>query len=72
MRLSGQLILYESTNVAELHVASQTSTSGRYTTQGIENATGTVAAFVPGRVQALYSLTSDAVRFATPDSPISR
>jgi hypothetical protein len=64
MRLTAQLILYEGTGVAEIHTTSLAGTN-RAVTQGIENATGTVAAFIPGRVSAAFTLSKDAVRFTT-------
>jgi PKD repeat protein len=64
--VSAQLILHEGTNHIEMHTASlPTPTTYRYT-QGIENALGSDAAFVPGRVNALFGLSNDAVRFAPP------
>lgn len=64
MRITSQIILYEGTGVAEVHT---TSIAGprRAITQGVENETGTVAAFVPGRVATSFALTRDAVRFVT-------
>ena len=64
MRLTAQLILYEGTGVAEVHTTSLVN-ANRAMTQGIENATGTVAAFIPGRVATLFTLNKDAVRFTT-------
>jgi N-acetylneuraminic acid mutarotase len=58
-----QIILYEGSNAIEIHTANQSA--GHIYTQGIEDATGTQAAFVPGRVAANYSLAHDAVRFNT-------
>jgi N-acetylneuraminic acid mutarotase len=56
-----QIILYEGTNVIEIHTANQSA--GHTYTQGVEDASGTHAAFVSGRVAANYGLTNDAVRF---------
>ena len=64
IRLTAQLVLFEGTSVAELHVTSQ-GNRGRVVTQGIENQTGTLAAFVPGRVATPFSLSNSAVRFTT-------
>ena len=64
MRLTAQLILYEGTGVAEVHTTSLAN-SNRAVTQGIENETGTVAAFIPGRVSTAFRLANDAVRFTT-------
>src|SRR6185503_5346595 len=60
-----QVILYEKKDVIEIHTAHQDLAVDHVYTQGIENADGTVAAFIPGRVAANYSLTNDAVRFTT-------
>ena len=62
-RLTSQLILYERKGVIEIHTTRQDA--GRRYTQGVENAAGTVAAFLPGRVAADYGLDHDAVRFTT-------
>jgi PKD repeat protein len=64
MRLTAQLILYEGTGVAEVHTTSLVN-ANRAMTQGIENETGTVAAFLPGRVATVFTLKNDAVRFTT-------
>ncbi len=63
-----QVILYERKNVIEIHTAHQDLAAFHIYTQGIENADGTVAAFIDGRVAADYSLTNDAVRFTTKSS----
>jgi N-acetylneuraminic acid mutarotase len=60
-RVTTQIILYEGTNLIEIHTANQSA--GHIYTQGVENATGTEALFVPGRVAANYGLTNDAVRW---------
>jgi hypothetical protein len=56
-----QIVLYERTNVIEIHTAKQPL--GHFYTQGLENQDGTEAAFIAGRVQRNYALASDAVRF---------
>jgi N-acetylneuraminic acid mutarotase len=61
-----QIILYEGTNTIEIHTTSQSA--GHIYTQGVENADGTQAAFLPGRVAANYGLANDAVRFTTNNS----
>lgn len=58
-----QIILYEGSNAIEIHTTNQSA--GHVYTQGVENASGTQAAFVPGRVAANYELTNDGVRFTT-------
>ena len=62
-RVTTQIILYEGTNAIEIHTNNQSG--GHNYTQGVEDASGTLAAFLPGRVAANYGLSSDAVRFTT-------
>jgi N-acetylneuraminic acid mutarotase len=62
-RVSTQIILYEGSNAIEIHTANQSA--GHIYTQGAEDATGTRAVFLPGRVAANYGLVNDAVRFTT-------
>ena len=62
-RVTTQIILYEGTNAIEIHTTNQSA--GHTYTQGVEDASGTQAAFVPGRVAANYELANDAVRFTT-------
>jgi len=68
-RVTAQLILFEGSSAIELHTSSLTPLSAygftRSITQGVEDAAGAVAAYVPGRVQAPLRLTNDAVRFTT-------
>lgn len=64
-RLDVQIKLFESTNVIEIHSVVVPSDNHQHT-QGIENATGTDAYFVPGRVAANFDLVNDAVRFTPP------
>jgi PKD repeat protein len=61
-KVTTQAILYEGTNVIEVHTTSQQN-PGKFVTQGVENRTGTEAAFVTGRNRAAYTLANDAVRF---------
>jgi PKD repeat protein len=65
-KVTAQLILYEGSNAIEIHTRSMVPSSFMRVTQGIENADGTVAVFVDGRVAELFALTEDAVRFAVP------
>jgi HYR domain len=65
--LTGQIVLSEGTNDITLYTTSlDISSSFHPVTQGIENFGGTEAAFLPGRVQAHYSvpLVNDGVRFS--------
>ena len=63
-RVTTQIILYEGTNTVEIHTANQSA--GHTYTQGIEDGSGTQAAFLMGRVAANYGLTNDGVRFTMP------
>jgi hypothetical protein len=54
------LILHETTSFIEIHTQLMTP---RVITQGTENATGTVAHFLPGRVATTFSLQNDGVLF---------
>lgn len=64
---TGEVILYETTNVIEIHVQSKPKCvgwNGGYGIEGIQNANGTLATAVPGRnYPSSYILTNDAVRF---------
>jgi N-acetylneuraminic acid mutarotase len=60
-RVTTQIILYEGTNNVEIHTTNQSV--GHTYTQGVEDASGTTAVFVPGRVAANYGFENDAVRF---------
>ncbi len=62
-RVTAQAILYEGTNEIEIHTTHQSP--GHIYTQGVENADGTLAAFLPGRVASDFGLSEDAVRFTT-------
>jgi PKD repeat protein len=56
-----QAILFEGSNVIEVHTTSQDAM--QEFTQGVENANGSQAAYLPGRNLSVYGLTNDAVRF---------
>jgi hypothetical protein len=58
-----QVILFEQSNDVEVHTDFQSA--GRTYTQGVENADGTEAAFLEGRVLENFGLDDDAVRFTT-------
>jgi hypothetical protein len=62
-RVTSQLILYEQKGMIEIHT--EHLETGPVYTQGVENADGTVAAFLPGRVFAQFGLENDGVRFTT-------
>jgi len=65
-RVTAQLVLEEGTNDITIYTWSQNILTNQYhsVTQGIENADGTEAEFLPGRVHAFFALSNDAVRFS--------
>jgi len=67
--LNGQLVLYETTNIIDIQINSQTSDGGLHT-QGIEDASGTIALASPGRNAANWSTANNGKRF-TPGSAAS-
>ncbi len=69
-RVTSQIQLYEGTDVIEIHSAQMTLTDPTFvSTQGIENASGTLAVFPPGRNRTnSLALTNDAVRFTPSDA----
>jgi hypothetical protein len=60
--VTSQIILYETTNVIEIHNGAINAISPGV--QGIENATGTIGLAAPGRNNSNWSANSDAYRFA--------
>ena len=60
-----QVILYETTNIIEMHVTSinPNNVTSNTMTQGIENATGTAGTAVTGRNNTSFSTANSAVRF---------
>ncbi|HQQ94047.1 MAG TPA: T9SS type A sorting domain-containing protein [Bacteroidia bacterium] len=71
---SGQIVLYEGTNVIDLYTSLVTN-DGSTCTQGIENASGSAGVATPGRNSTLWTTTNTAYRFtnitATPPSTIT-
>ncbi|HEY8851157.1 MAG TPA: HYR domain-containing protein [Gemmatimonadaceae bacterium] len=67
-RVTAQLVLAEGSNDITIYTFSNTIVTNPYhtVTQGIENADGSEAEFVNGRVRSYFALTNDAVRFALP------
>jgi hypothetical protein len=65
-RVTAQLVLSEGSNDITINTFSNTILTNQYhhVTQGIENADGTEAEFVDGRVYAFFALSRDAVRFS--------
>lgn len=59
---TSQVILYETTNIIEIHSAEITS-DGSLCTQGIENIDGTIAYATPGRNSTTWTATNDYVAF---------
>ena len=70
-RVDVQVKLFERTNVIEIHTLSVPPDFDHVHTQGIENATGTHAYFVAGRVAASFVLSNDAVRFRPPSLDVT-
>jgi hypothetical protein len=70
-RINVQIKLFERTNVIEIHSLSVPADFDHVHTQGIENATGTHAYFVPGRVATSFVLSNDAVRFRPPSPDVT-
>jgi hypothetical protein len=63
-----QIILYETSNLIEVHTTSLDKgalVNDGEVTQGVENAAGSTAYYYPGRVNDVFRLTNDAVRFKT-------
>lgn len=71
---STQIILYETTNVIETHIATKpvcAGWNGGYAIVGVQNATGTAATVAPGRdYPSVYTCTNEAWRF-TPNATLS-
>lgn len=68
---TGQIILYEGTNIIEIHTGAVnvSNTSFYPGTQGIENELGTMGSMVPGRAASTWSATNSAYRWA-PYTPV--
>lgn len=66
-QFTGEIILYETSNVIEMHIQNKpvcTSWNGGYAIEGIQDMTGTQAAVVPGRnYPAQWTAVNDAWRF---------
>ena len=66
--LIGQIILYETTNIIELHTDFwDGGDCNKPATQGIENEDGTIAFFTPGRNNVLWTTSSSFVKFVPDD-----
>lgn len=68
--VTGMVILYETSNNIEVHLASMPSDGGLHT-EGIENTTGTVAFPVAGRNAANWSATNSSHRWV-PQLPVTQ
>lgn len=64
-KITGQIKLFEGSNLIETHLESMPSDGGLHT-QGVENSNGTRATATPGRNQANWSATNSAHRFTPP------
>lgn len=73
-RTSTQIIIYETTNIIECHIATKPVCAGWNSGRaiiGVQNATGTAATVAPGRdFPSVYTCTNEAWRF-TPDATVS-
>lgn len=65
-KITAQVLLYEGTNIIEIHTANAASFNGM--TMGIEDDGGLFATVVPGRNSAIYSIANDFVQFIPPAS----
>ncbi|MFM9055115.1 MAG: M36 family metallopeptidase [Bacteroidota bacterium] len=61
--MNGQIVLFEGSNIVELHVQAITFVNATPTTIGIENAKGTKAFTPPGRNAATFSTANESWRF---------
>ena len=61
--MRGQIILFEGTNVIEIHSEVVTAVPLNVSTQGIENLNGTMAVTPAGRNAAEFGVSNDAIRF---------
>lgn len=63
-QVTAQVKLFEGSNAVEIHTTDM-RVAGHTVTQGVENAAGTAAFFLAGRISSNFSLSEDAVRFFT-------
>jgi hypothetical protein len=70
---TGQIVLYETTNIIEIYTGTVTNGSTTNGTQGIENDNGTAGAAVSGRNNVIWNATNSAYQFSpfTPAPPTS-
>ena len=61
--MKGQIVLLENDNSIEIHADSIVSPAGNVTTQGVENANGTLATTFAGRNATVFTVYNNAVRF---------
>ncbi|MBX7240676.1 MAG: T9SS type A sorting domain-containing protein [Bacteroidia bacterium] len=59
---TAQILLYEGTNIIEIHAADIGGSGGQ--TMGIENSNGTLATVVPGRNSTTWTATNEGWRFS--------
>lgn len=63
---TGSILLFESSNNIEMHISNKTvcmNWGGGRATQGLNNATGTMAYPVPGRNNSIFNVQNDGKRF---------
>ncbi len=69
---SQQIVLHESTNVIDIYIGNKplcSSWNGGLATEGIQNATGTVAFWYPGRNASQWATTNSGYRFTPAGAP---
>jgi len=66
---SGQIVLYEGSNVIDLYVSDQQGNNSGLMTQGIENSNGTHAYPAPGRNASAWTATNSAYRWTPTNAP---
>lgn len=67
---SGQIVLYEGTNVIDMYVSNQQGNpNSNPMTQGIENSNGTLAYPTPGRNASVWTATNSAYRWTPTNAP---
>jgi len=72
MLASQQIVLHEATNIIDIHIGNKplcTTWNGGRAIEGIQNATGTTAFFVPGRNATQWSATNSSYRFTPAGAP---
>ncbi|MEO8147352.1 MAG: T9SS type A sorting domain-containing protein [Bacteroidia bacterium] len=66
--VTAMIVLNETFNTIEMHLTSVTTTGGDFTTQAIENSTGSLFTVVPGRNSSVWNATNEGWQFSPPVS----